>query len=80
VLPRRFKYAIIEHVVDSVCSFWEPAAMRAILFLAVVVGAFWAIDAYQFVGFYWTVASHEILRDVDKVSGYIASMLTGRGG
>jgi hypothetical protein len=54
--------------------------MRVILFLAVVVGAFWAIDAYQFGGFYWTVASHEILRDVDKVSGYMASMLTGRGG
>jgi hypothetical protein len=54
--------------------------MRIFLILAVAVGAFWAIDAFEYGGFYWWVASHEILRDVDKFSSDMAGALTGRGG
>ncbi len=54
--------------------------MRVILSLAIVIGVFWAVDAYEYGGFYWTVMSNQFLHDADKFSHYVADLLTGHGG
>jgi len=54
--------------------------MRALLTLAILIGALWAFDAYEYDGYYRRAALYEIKQTVDNFSRTANNLMTGRGG
>ena len=53
--------------------------MRVLLTLAILVGALWAFDAYEYGGYYWNSVSYQLRHDADEFSRTVSNVLSGHG-
>jgi hypothetical protein len=54
--------------------------MRVLVTLAILIGALWAFDVYEYDGYYRRALLYEFKQTVDSFSRTANTLMTGRGG